>query len=360
MKKKITLIFMLCFLFTIIFTGCGKEKEFENPYFSSETSYLSGKQYVRMYIYNYGTIYMVLDADVAPVTVTNFINLVDMGFYNGLTFHRVVNDFMIQGGDPDADGTGGSVYNIPGEFALNGHENSISHVRGTVSMARAEDYDSASSQFFIVQADTPALDGSYAAFGTVVHGMEIVDAICEQTPVKDSNGLVDKTKQPILLIAETMSEQDFKQLESQNFTYGGTDTETDTDADTETEEKKDFALTMDMAAADHGKTVVATWPLNTAAETYLISATHDIKNISLYEADVETLDYNKDKLLYSHDNLLAGELIEAKLLVPEGIPAHVLLVTHKTGDVTRYLVCYDGRTGGVSLSPLNAPVTSIE
>lgn len=135
-----------------------------------------------------GNIYIQLRPDVAPLTVQNFQNLVASGFYNGLIFHRVYPGFMIQGGDPDGNGSGGSGTNVVGEFSENGHPNSLSHLRGTVSMARSDDKDSASSQFFIVQKDSAAksLDGKYAAFGTVVYGMNIVDGIMNVQ--KDSNG----------------------------------------------------------------------------------------------------------------------------------------------------------------------------
>ena len=115
--------------------------------------------------------------DVAPITVDNFVSLAKDGFYDGLIFHRVINGFMIQGGDPDGNGTGGSGKNIKGEFSQNGVENNISHVRGVISMARARPMDSASSQFFIVQSDSTYLDGAYAAFGRVTEGMDVVDEI---------------------------------------------------------------------------------------------------------------------------------------------------------------------------------------
>ena len=131
-------------------------------------------------IAEYGKLELELDADVAPITVTNFVNLVKKGFYNGLTFHRIMSGFMIQGGDPNGDGTGGSEETIKGEFKSNGVENTMSHKRGVISMARTQnDPDSASSQFFIVQADSDFLDGDYAAFGKVTAGMDIVDKICQ-------------------------------------------------------------------------------------------------------------------------------------------------------------------------------------
>ena len=124
-----------------------------------------------------GIITAELYPDVAPNTVNNFISLVKKGFYNGIIFHRVIPGFMIQGGDPTGTGMGGPGYCIKGEFADNGVANDLSHERGVISMARARDYDSAGSQFFIMHADGPFLDAQYAAFGRVVEGIEVVDAI---------------------------------------------------------------------------------------------------------------------------------------------------------------------------------------
>ena len=136
--------------------------------------------------------------EIAPNTVNNFISLIQKGYYNGLIFHRVINGFMIQGGDPLGDGTGGSEQSIKGEFKNNGIENDISHVRGVISMARAMDPDSGSSQFFIVHEDSTFLDGDYAAFGHVTEGIEIVDQICEDTQVQDDNGTVAAEDQPTI------------------------------------------------------------------------------------------------------------------------------------------------------------------
>ena len=165
---------------------------------SNKNKNLRGKHNIEINIKNYGTIELELDADIAPITVTNFINLAKSGFYDGLTFHRIISGFMIQGGDPQGDGFGGSDTEIKGEFAKNGVANNISHIRGTISMARSNAYDSASSQFFIVQKDSLYLDGLYAGFGHVTKGMEIVDKICEDTPVEDKNGKVLKENQPII------------------------------------------------------------------------------------------------------------------------------------------------------------------
>lgn len=160
---------------------------------------LSGKLNAEINVENYGVISLELDADVAPITVTNFVELVNNKFYDGLTFHRIIDSFMIQGGDPSHDGTGGSVKKIKGEFASNGIENNISHRRGVISMARRSDsYNSASSQFFIVHEDSTFLDGEYAAFGYVTDGMDIVDKIAKDTKVEDDNGTVLFENQPVI------------------------------------------------------------------------------------------------------------------------------------------------------------------
>ena len=164
-----------------------------------DDSYATGTHHAVIEVEGYGTIEVTLNANVAPITVSNFCHLAEEGFYDGLTFHRVVPGFMIQGGDPEGNGTGGSDETIKGEFSENGVENNIPHVRGTISMARSSDYDSASSQFFIMQETTPSLDGQYAAFGTVTSGMDVVDAICEKVPVADeSSGLVAEEDQPVI------------------------------------------------------------------------------------------------------------------------------------------------------------------
>ena len=125
----------------------------------------------------FGTIEVELDEKAAPITVSNFVKLTKQGFYNGLTFHRVIRGFMIQGGCPRGNGTGGPGYSIKGEFSANGFNNPLKHTRGVISMARAMDPNSAGSQFFIMHQDAPHLDGQYAAFGKVIKGIEVVDAI---------------------------------------------------------------------------------------------------------------------------------------------------------------------------------------
>ena len=159
---------------------------------------LSGKHHIEITIKDMGVIAVELDADSAPITVTNFVNLARDGFYDGLTFHRVMEGFMMQGGDPSGTGFGGSDENITGEFSVNGIENNLSHTRGAISMARSQDYNSASSQFFIVHQDSTFLDGQYAAFGYVTDGMEIVDEICGNTAVQGENGAVQPEDRAVI------------------------------------------------------------------------------------------------------------------------------------------------------------------
>ena len=164
----------------------------------AEVNLMSGKHNVIITVKEYGDIRLELDADMAPITVTNFINLVNNRFYDGLTFHRIMEGFMIQGGDPDGNGTGGSDENIKGEFSSNGVKNTISHKRGVISMARSGHPDSASSQFFIVHQDATYLDGDYAAFGRVTEGMEVVDKIAADAVPVDNNGTIPSDKQPVI------------------------------------------------------------------------------------------------------------------------------------------------------------------
>ena len=143
-----------------------------------------------------GNIKAELYSDIAPITVANFCELAEKGFYDGLTFHRIIDGFMIQGGDPMGNGMGGSDKKIKGEFSSNGVQNDLKHERGVLSMARSMNPNSASSQFFIMHADAPHLDGEYAAFGRVVDGIEVVDEIVKNAEVEDFNGTVLGKNQP--------------------------------------------------------------------------------------------------------------------------------------------------------------------
>ncbi len=196
MKKYMGLIIiiMIIIILLIVFLAVSKGGNTTNKGGNN----LSGKHHIIIDIKNYGQIEAELDADQAPITVTNFIKLAESGFYDGLTFHRIIDGFMMQGGDPNGDGTGGSKDTIKGEFSSNGVDNNISHVRGTLSMARTEVNNSATSQFFIVHQDYFSLDGKYAGFGHVTKGMEIVDKICETAKPVDNNGLIARNEQPVI------------------------------------------------------------------------------------------------------------------------------------------------------------------
>ena len=210
MKRFISIILMLVLSVTL-FTACNKKdtsltaddgitsKGTTNIKDDYQITIDTSKTYFAdIDIKEYGKITVQLDAKTAPITVDNFVNLANSGFYNGLTFHRIMEGFMMQGGDPNGNGTGGSDKNIFGEFAVNGHNNTIAHKKGVISMARATPYNSASSQFFIMHDDAPSLDGMYAAFGWVIEGIEIVDAICEDADPVDNNGTILRDEQPII------------------------------------------------------------------------------------------------------------------------------------------------------------------
>ena len=200
MKRIVLVLIML-----LIVTGCSLKGMFIRE--NEKIEYLSGKHNIEMKVKDYGIIKLELDADTAPITVTNFIGLVNDKFYDGLTFHRIMEGFMIQGGDPDANGTGGSEKEIKGEFIANGIPNDILHKRGVISMARRSDsYDSASSQFFIMHKDNESLDNYYAAFGHVTSGMDVVDKIAKVTSEPES-GFVDYERQPVIEYIKVIEEE---------------------------------------------------------------------------------------------------------------------------------------------------------
>ena len=201
MKKIIALL--LVFITLLSFTACKKDKKKEE---TKAERYV----YVKMTVAEYGDIILKLDSKEAPKTVENFVKLVNEGFYNGLTFHRVIDGFMIQGGDPKADGTGGSGQKIVGEFSANGYKNTIKHKRGVISMARSNAYNSASSQFFIMHDTATHLDGNYAAFGWVISGMDVVDAIVDATAYYgDQSGKIsNKSMQAVILEMKVITEEE--------------------------------------------------------------------------------------------------------------------------------------------------------
>lgn len=222
-KKKIIALISLVMVMSLVFMlgACGNKNDTETTSSESteetagestgenETSENSsaetgdvqggiGMHNIEIKIKDYGTVKLELDGDTAPITVANFIKLTNEGFYNGLTFHRIMDGFMVQGGDPQGNGFGGSDETIKGEFASNGVTNNISHKKGVISMARAQDPNSASSQFFITVADSEFLDGNYAAFGHVTEGQDILDKIASDAKPVDNNGTIPKEAQPVI------------------------------------------------------------------------------------------------------------------------------------------------------------------
>ena len=201
--KKLMGIILTAVISAVVISGCagtaipgGQTIAGESG--SKSESKAENLHHIKIHVKDRGVITAELDATYAPITVENFMKLAKDGFYDGLTFHRIIDGFMIQGGDPLGTGIGGAKDTIKGEFKSNGVENPLSHKRGVLSMARSQKKDSASSQFFIMQADSPHLDGDYAAFGYVTEGMEIVDQICKDTKVTDNNGSVSKENQPVI------------------------------------------------------------------------------------------------------------------------------------------------------------------
>ena len=195
MKAKLILI---AALMIFLLTGCsGSSSDAVDTYtpaaLDAEATY-----YADIDIADYGLITIKLNPEAAPVTCAHFVELAKSGFYDGLTFHRIIAGFMMQGGDPAGNGTGGSENNIVGEFSSNGYDNALSHERGVISMARSGDPNSASSQFFICHEDSDFLDGDYAAFGTVTKGIEVVDAVCETAQPADDNGTIPAEAQPVI------------------------------------------------------------------------------------------------------------------------------------------------------------------
>ncbi len=218
--KKILSSILVFTLIVLLCCSCGETATYGEPYEPTITIDTTGHTLhnVEIVVKDYGIITLTLDETLAPITVQNFLKLANEGFYDGLTFHRIMSGFMIQGGDPKGNGTGGSDEQIKGEFYANGVENDLLHKRGIISMARAgaspfasEEVqeaarNSASSQFFIMHVDYPYLDGDYAAFGWVTSGMEFVDQICEDAKPTDNNGTIPASKQPIIETIRVVTE----------------------------------------------------------------------------------------------------------------------------------------------------------
>ena len=192
MKKKLILFLLFILPITmLVLTGCGESE-------TDGASGTNGNPIIEIEIEGHGVIVAELFPEYAPITVENFLNLIEEGFYDGLTFHRIISGFMMQGGCPSGTGFDGSGENIVGEFASNGIDNPLQHTRGVLSMARAWDPDSASSQFFIMHGDHSGLDGDYAAFGEVTSGMDVVDSVIDSVTELDSNGTIDPSEHPVI------------------------------------------------------------------------------------------------------------------------------------------------------------------
>lgn len=198
-KKRIAIISIvavICIAIIGIIAGISISNSRKAEAEAERRAQLAGNDYYAdIVVKGYGTITVSLDSSAAPATVENFVSLAEDGFYDGLTFHRIMEGFMMQGGAPN-----GNSYpqNIVGEFSANGYSNNLSHTRGAISMARADDFNSASSQFFIVHEDSTFLDGQYAAFGYVIDGMDIVDEICTSAEPIDNNGSIAADAQPVI------------------------------------------------------------------------------------------------------------------------------------------------------------------
>lgn len=340
MNKRFWSLCLLSLLSLLLLTGCGKDETENNPNFDS-SNYLSGTYYAVINIADYDPVYLELYADAAPATVTNFVTLVKDGFYDGLTFHRIIDGFMMQGGDPNGDSTGGSTYEVPGEFALNGFSNPVSHVRGTVSMARTTEYDSASSQFFIVQEDSTSLDGAYAGFGKVVGGMDVVDDICFNAVVEDENGTVLAENQPVILSISMIEESEVV-------------------VDTVEKEEPEVELPAASAVLNLSKVntlediqVSDNWTLHDNGSLYLFSSSMDLLSLGLYESDFASLSYNLEQPLAYSSDIGANEFLSIQITISEDGLTNLLLVAEEhNGALGRYLLNYDEFNDSIYLVPI--------
>ena len=186
MKRSLALALALLMLLCTL-AGCG----------GGNKSW-KGTHHAEIVVEEYGTITIEINADIAPITASNFLNLAKKGFYDGNSFYRVIDGFAIYGGDPNGNGTGTSGSTIEGEFTANGVANSLTNTRGAIGMARGTHYNSASCQFYILQSDATYLDGDFAVFGYVISGINVVDQICAGTATTGSDGYVASANQPVI------------------------------------------------------------------------------------------------------------------------------------------------------------------
>ena len=296
----------------------------------------SPTHYAIIDIADYGQITVALDGNSAPETVENFVTLAEEGFYDGLTFHRIIEGFMMQGGDPDADGTGGNKdeegneINITGEFYYNGYDNYLSHVRGAISMARANDYDSASSQFFIVHEDsTDSLDMLYAAFGYVIEGMDVVDAVCEAAEPTDDNGTIEYENQPVITTITIYTPEEYEQLLA--------------DSSPDAEVVAIDAKIAEVTAMNEGVISLTVYGLTESSAEYQI---FDLKDVDLtnYEATEETEEYTIDSSTVIY-KVLDGVLTESD---SSEIVVGDMLVIYDDADEMVNIVVYHVNTSSDS------------
>ena len=338
MKRRIAYLCMLSLLSVFLLAGCGNKEENNNPNYDSK-QYLSGVHYVMMEILDYGTIYLELDADIAPATVTNFVNLVNAGFYNDLSFHRIIDGFVMQGGDPTGLGNGGSKYTLPGEFNSNGIRNTMSHLRGTISMARAtNDYNSASSQFFIVHQDCPALDGYYAAFGRVISGMYIIDSICANTIVEDENGTVLPENRPVINFAAVV---DFSEVVLDEEVYENDGSFVPQIPTSEA------VINFTKTDSVDGLVLEDTWNIDENGNFFVFSSSMDLLTASIYKTDLANgLSYDAENPLASTTDVGANTAIAVQLTVSdEPLPSLLLFVQDYGGGIAKYLISFDPVNG---------------
>lgn len=342
MKKKLIYLCLLALLSVASLTGCGNKEEKNNPNYNPD-NYLSGTHYALMIVENYGAVYMELYADKAPATVTNFVNLVNEGFYNDLTFHRIMEGFMIQGGDPMGNGSGTATYTIPGEFALNGYENTISHLRGTLSMARTEELNSASCQFFIVHEDAVGLDGYYASFGKVISGMSIIDAICASAVVEDDNGTVLTKNQPVI--------SSIVMIEKEAAVF-----DTSAEITPVAPELPVATASLHIVKVNNPEHMILEdqWVITEGGNTYFLTSTEDLLSLALYETDLTNgIPYDiNNPLAYSSD-LGAATYISIQISLPEEpLPTKLLVAEEHNGALSKYLLSYDPNEETIYLVPV--------
>lgn len=320
--------------------------EYDEEYDSIEwlTSIESPTNYAIIDIADYGKITLALDAVSAPETVNNFVALAKSGFYDGLTFHRIIEGFVMQGGDPNADGTGGNTdengneINVTGEFYYNGYDNYLSHTRGAISMARAEDYNSASSQFFIVQEDCSTdLDGSYAVFGFVTNGMDVVDAVCAAAEPTDDNGTVEKADQPVITSIKIYTPEEYAALNE--IADNDVESETEDSAVEEVSTPIDAKIAEVSAISTRDQSLFLTiYGLNEESSDYEITDAANV-DLSKYEATEKLEKYIIDSAAKVYE-LKDGELVEFEAsAIAEG---DCLVIYANSEDIVNVIVYHGG------------------